>query len=58
MINDDFFVFYATKSILNDINYNNFCCFGIRVIPLASSMRCGCDGCQPRSLLPSRADGA
>ena len=58
MIIDDFFVFYATKSILNDINYNNFCCFGINVIHLASSMRCGCDGCQPRSPLPSRADGA
>lgn len=35
MIIDVFFVFYATKSILNDINYNNFCCFGINVIPLA-----------------------
>ena len=35
MIIDDFFVFYATKSILNDINYNNFCCFGISVIHLA-----------------------
>ena len=29
------FVSYATKSILNDINYNNFCCFGISVIHLA-----------------------
>ena len=36
-----------TYSILNDINNNNFCCFGISVIHLALSVICGCDERQP-----------